>query len=51
MNYLNDSMLAQIAGAPERISKETARRWLGTLGYKINDQGKRHYVPKNENEL
>jgi hypothetical protein len=45
MTLLNDSLLAQIPGAPDKVSKETARRWLQILGYQSNDEGKRHYVP------
>ena len=41
---LNSHLFPTIAGAPDRISKKTARRWLKFLGYFPGVHKKSHYV-------
>eukprot|EP01040_Poterioochromonas_malhamensis_P015275 gene15275-17077_t len=50
MNLLNTEILKDFNNAPNKISENTARRWMKILGYKLVNIKKDYYVDGHERE-
>ena len=48
--HLNESLLRTIPNAPERVSEETARRWMHYLGYSLCKKKKGYYTDGHNRE-
>ena len=47
MKALNTRILATVPNAPEKISEETARRWMITLGFSLVKMSKSYYTDEH----